>query len=308
VSAPPLGDHWGNFFTVENAAPKGPNAPDPVILQRIASPGYLETMGIKFISGRSLTEQDGLNGGSLAVVVNELLAREAWANQEAVGKRIRHRGENNPWMTVVGVVRDVKHYGLDRPMIPGVYLPYKQIPLSGMTVVVRSAAAPTGLIPSIRSILRGEDPELPMINVVTMAERLSRSMWVRRLYSWLIAIFACVAVTMAVGGIAGVFSYVVSRRSNELGIRVALGANRQDVLWLVLRQAVGLASLGIGLGLACALATTPLLRTLLFGVRPLEPVTFAGISVLLVGVALAACWFPARRAMAIEPMTALRHE
>ncbi|HTL58162.1 MAG TPA: ABC transporter permease [Candidatus Limnocylindrales bacterium] len=308
VSAPPLGGHWGNFFTVENAAHKAPNAPDPVILQRIAFPGYFETMEIKLLAGRGFTEQDGLNAGSLAVVVNEIFAREAWPNQDAVGKRLRHRGDNTPWLNVVGVVRDVKHYGLDRPMIPGVYLPYQEMPLAGMTVVVRGAVSPSGLVPSIRALLRQADPELPMINVVTMAERLSQSMWVRRLYSLLIAIFAGVALAMAIGGIAGVFSFVVSRRIHEMGIRVALGARRQDVLWLVLRQGLGLASLGIGLGLACALATTPLLRNLLFGVSPLEPGTFVGIAMLLTAVALVACWVPARRAMSVEPMTALRHE
>jgi len=255
-----------------------------------------------------LTEQDGRNAGSLAVVVNELFAQHAWPSQDAVGKRLRYRGDNTPWMTVVGVVRDVKHYGLDRPMIPGVYLPYAQMPLSGMTVVVRSSVTPSGMVPPIRALLRQADPELPMINAMTMAERLSQSMWVRRLYSWLIATFAGVALAMAIGGIAGVFSYVVSRRSHEMGIRVALGARKQDVLWLVMRQALALTSLGIALGLLCALATTPLLRNLLFGVRPIEPVTFTGICVMLTGVALAACWVPARRAMAVEPMAALRHQ
>jgi predicted permease len=308
VSAPPLGGHWGNFFTIENAAPKDPNSPDPVILQRIASPRYFETMGIKLLAGRGLTEQDGRGTGSLAVVVNELFAQQAWPNQDAIGKRVRHRGDNTPWMSVVGVVRDVKHYGLDRPMIPGVYIPYQQLPLSGMTVVVRTATAPSGLVPSIRAALREADPELPMIDVMTMTDRLSQSMWVRRLYSSLIATFAGVALAMAIGGIAGVFSYVVSRRTHEMGIRVALGAQRQDVLWLVLRQGLFLATSGITLGLLCAFATTPLLRNLLFGVSPLEPITFAGIAVLLAGVALVACWFPARRAMAVEPMSALRRE
>jgi predicted permease len=265
-------------------------------------------MGIRLLAGRGLTVQDGLNNGSLAAVVNELFAQQAWPNQEAIGKRIRYRGDNRPWMSVVGVVRDVKHYGLDRPMIPGVYLPYQQLPLSGMTVVVRSLVSPSGLVPSIRAVLRDADPELPMIDVVTMSERLSQSMWVRRLYSSLIAVFAAVALTMAIGGIAGVFSYVVSRRTHEMGIRLALGAGRQNILWLVLRQGLILAGLGISIGLACALATTPLLRNLLFGVSALEPITFLTIGVLLLVVALTACWFPARRAMGVEPMTALRHE
>jgi ABC-type antimicrobial peptide transport system permease subunit len=133
-------------------------------------------------------------------------------------------------------------------------------------------------------------------------------MWIRRLYSTLIAVFASVALAMAIGGIAGVFSYVVSRRTHEMGIRVALGAGRPNVLWLVLRQGLLLSALGIGIGLACALATTPLLRNLLFGVSALEPITFVTIGLLSLIVALTACWFPARRAMTVEPMTALRHE
>ncbi|MHB8524301.1 MAG: ABC transporter permease [Limisphaerales bacterium] len=187
VSAPPLGAHWGTFFEVENAAPKGPNDPDPVVLQRISLPGYLETMGIRLLKGRTFTDRDGLNEGSSAVIVNDLFVQQFWSNQEPLGKRIRPRGASAPWMTVVGVVRDVKHYGLDRPMIPGVYLPYAQRPVPQMTVVVRTSASPATIIPPIQSLLRQSDPELPMFSVTTLEERLTRSIWLRRLYSVLIS-------------------------------------------------------------------------------------------------------------------------
>ncbi|HYG34896.1 MAG TPA: FtsX-like permease family protein, partial [Clostridia bacterium] len=308
VSAPPLGSHWGGFFTIEGAPPKGPNEPDPVILQRFAFPGYFDTMGMKLLKGRGLNEQDGRNEGSLAVVVNELFAEQMWPSQDPIGKRIRYRGPNDPWITVVGVVQDVKHYGADRPMIPGVYLPYAQMPLQNMTLVVRSSVPPTSLVPTVRTVLRQADSELPMINVATMQERLTNSMWIRRLCSTIIGVFAGVAMIMAIGGIGGVFSYMVSRRTHELGIRLALGAQERDVLWLVLRQGMSLVVVGIGLGLIGALCTAPLLRSVLFGVSPVDPLTLLGISLLVTAVAMVACWLPARRAMTVEPMAALRSE
>ncbi|MBU6398674.1 MAG: ABC transporter permease [Verrucomicrobia bacterium] len=308
VSAPPLGEHWGTFFDIEHAAPRRPQDPDPVVLQRIAFPGYFETMGIRLLKGRTFTERDGLNEGALAVVVNELFVQQFWPNQEALGKRIRSRGSNRPWMTVVGVVHDVKHYGMDRPMIPGVYLPYAQMPLGQMSVVVRAAGPPATILPAVRALLRQTDPELPVFGVATLQERLTRSIWLRRLYSALIGILAGAALLMAMGGIFGVFSYVVGRRNRELAIRLALGASPKSVGWLVLRQGLRLVLTGVGIGLALALATTPLMRSLLFGVSSSDPLTFGAIAVLLGAVALLACWVPAWRATRIHPMEALRCE
>jgi predicted permease len=308
VSAPPLGGHWGNFFTLENAPPRGANEPDPVVLQRIAFPAYFETMGIPLLAGRSFTAQDGTSEGSRAVIVNETFARRFWPGQDPVGKRISHRYPNAPWMTVVGVARDVKHYGVDQPMIPGVYLPFAQNSLDQMAIVIRTSGAPTALAPTFRALVRESDPDLAVFGVASMEQQFVRSMWVRRLTLSLFAIFAGVALTMAVGGIYGVFSYVVGRRTQEIGVRLAMGAAPGAVLWLMLRHGLALAGVGVGLGLTGALAVAPFTRALLLDVSPADPLTLAGVALLLTGVALLACWVPARRAANIDPLAALRSE
>jgi putative ABC transport system permease protein len=308
VNVPPLSGHSGNFYTIEDAPPKGPNDPDPVVLQRIAFPGYFETMGISLITGRSFDKQDGLNKGSQAVIVNEIFAQRFWPNQNPIGRRISHRYPNAPWITVVGVARDVKHYGVDQLMIPGVYFPFAQDVQRVMSIVLRGSATPTALVPAIRALVRASDPDLAVFGVVTMEERLAQSLWVRRLTASLLGIFAGVALLMAVGGIYGVFSYVINRRTQEIGLRLALGGQPRDVLWLVARQGLALSSLGIGIGLVVALATTPFTRGLLFGVSPVDPLTFMAIALLLTLIALMACWMPARRAARVDPMVALRCE
>ena len=308
ITAPPLHGHWGNFFVAENAPPKGPNEPDPVVLQRIAFPGYFETMGIPVLAGRSFTDQDGINDGSRAVIVNETFARRSWPDQNPVGKRIRINHRDAPWMTVIGVARDVKHYGLDQPVIPGVYLPFAQDSQAHMSLVVRSSVAPTSLVPSIQALVRERDPELPVSGVVTMEERLRQSMWARRLAASLFGIFSGVALLMAAGGIYGVFSYAVSRRTQEIGVRRALGAQGGEILWLVIRQGFVLSAAGIGIGLCGALLATPITRHLLYGVSPFEPFTIAAVTLGLSLVAVLACWVPARRAMKVDPVEALRWE
>ena len=308
VSAPPLGGHWGNFFTIEGAPPQGPNEPDPVVLQRIALPGYFETMGISLVAGRSFTDQDGINDGSRAVVVNETFAKRFWPNQDPVGRRISHRYPKAPWMTVVGVARDIKHYGVDQPMIPGVYIPFAQDSQSQMSVVLRSSVAPTSLVSAIRALAQERDPDLAVFGVVTMEERLAQSMWVRRLTASLFGIFAGVALVMALGGVYGVFSYVVARRTQEIGVRLALGAQRQEVLWLMMRQGLVLATLGVGLGVIGAVIAAPVTRSLLYSISPLDPYTLGVVPLVLTAVALLACWVPARRASKVDPMVALRSE
>jgi hypothetical protein len=240
-------------------------------------------------------------------VVNEAFARRFWPQSDPIGQRIRHRYNDAPWMTVVGVAGDVKHYGLDRPMIPGVYLPYLQDPQNQMAIVIRSAS-PGDLVASVRVLLRESDPDLALANVMPMAERLSQSMWARRLSAWLFAIFSGVALVLAVGGIYGVFSFMVNRRRQELGVRLALGAQRPDLLWLVVRQGLRLTGIGAGIGLATALAVAPVTRHALFGVSPLDPATLCIITLCLVLVVMLACWLPARRAAHADPMLALRCE
>jgi len=308
VSAPPLGGHWGNFFTIAGAPPQGTNEPDPVVLQRIALPGYFETMGISLVAGRSFTDQDGINDGSRAVVVNETFAKRFWPNQDPVGRRISHRYPKAPWMTVVGVARDIKHYGVDQPMIPGVYIPFAQDSQSQMSVVLRSSVAPTSLVSAIRALAQERDADLAVFGVVTMEERLAQSMWVRRLTASLFGIFAGVALVMALGGVYGVFSYVVARRTQEIGVRLALGAQRQEVLWLMMRQGLVLATLGVGLGVIGAVIAAPVTRSLLYSISPLDPYTLGVVPLVLTAVALLACWVPARRASKVDPMVALRSE
>jgi predicted permease len=306
VTAPPLSGHCGNFFTVEGAPDRGPNDPDPVVLQRIAFPGYLETMGIPLVAGRSFTEQDGLTAGSRVVVVNETFAKRFWPGQDPVGRRIRHRGNNNPWMTVVGVAKDIKHYGADQPMIPGVYLPFVQDTQGALTMVVRTTPAPASLVPAIRALVRDSDPDLAVFGTATMEERLAQSLWVRRLTASLFGVFAGVALVMALGGIYGVFSYVVSQRTREIGVRLAMGAQPREVLWLVVRHGLGLTAIGLGLGMVGTLILAPVTRSLLFGVNPLHPATLGGVTLLLTAVAGLACGIPARRAAQVDPMVALR--
>jgi putative ABC transport system permease protein len=211
-------------------------------------------------------------------------------------------------MTVVGVVKDIKHYGMDRPMIPGVYIPYVQDKQRGMTVVVRTAAEPLDMVSTVRDLVRRSDPDLPIYEVRSMAGSLERSLWLRRLYSSLIGIFAAVALVMAVGGLYGVFSYVVGGRTREIGVRIALGAQQGRVLWMVLRQGLILTTIGVGLGLAGAAVAVDLMRSILVGVHASDLWTCAVIPVLLVAVAALACYVPARRAAKTEPMEALRCE
>jgi predicted permease len=308
VTAPPLGGHWGTFFTIENAPAKRPDEQDPVVLQRVAFPQYFETMGITMAAGRTFRDDDGRTEGARGVIVNETFARRFWPNQDPVGKRMRHRSEGAPWMTVVGVARDVRHYGLDRPMIPGVYLPYVQERRSGMALVIRTAAEPLGLVPAVREIVQRRDPDLPFSDVAAMSDRLHQSLWLRRLYSSLIGAFAGVALVMAVGGMYGVFSYVVGGRTREIGVRLALGAHGGSVLWLIARQGLLLAALGIGIGLAGTLVAVPLTRRLLLGVHGIDLLICALTPLVLIGVALLACYLPARRAARIDPMAALRYE
>jgi len=304
----PLGGHSGTFFTVENAPPRAKDEQNPVVLQRHVFPGYAETMGLTVLSGRFFSDQETRGAGVNAAVVNESFAKRNWPKEDAIGKRIRYPGTNSVWLTVVGMVKDEKHYGFDQPMRPGVFLPYHFSPSRQMTIAVRSLSEPMALLPAIRSMIQKRDPDLPIFQVRTMAERVKSSLWLRRSYSWLFGFFAAVALTMALAGVYGVISYTVSQRTNEIGIRMALGAQRMDVLRLVLRHGLILAGAGTALGLAGAFGLAQVTRTLLFGVSPTDPLTLITVPLLLGGVTLLACLLPARRATRVDPMVALRYE
>jgi len=309
VDATPLGGHRGIFFDIENAPARKADEQDPIVLQRVAFPGYFEAMGIQCLAGRSFNEQDGINEGSLAVMVNQTFARRFWPNDNPVGKRIRRRhGDQTPWMTVVGLTRDTKHYGLESPMIPGVFVPYAQVRREHMTLVVHTESDPLALISSIRQIVRRSDSHLPIYSIQTMEDKLHMSLQLRRLYSSLIGVFAGVALVMAMGGLYGVFSYVTNGRVREMGVRIAIGARPQAVLWLILRQALRLIAVGIVAGLIGAAVVVTLMRSLLLGIHIADVMILIAVPVVLVVTALLACWVPARRAARVNPMEALRCE
>lgn len=307
VTPPPLEGHWGTLFEAEGAPPKAPGSPDPVVLRRVVYPGYLETLGVRLLAGRDFTQNDGPDSIRV-VVVNDLLAQLFWPGQDAVGKRIRYAGANGPWIEVVGVVEDVKHYGLDKPMRPGVYLPASQDPQASMAMVVRTSVEPNSLLPSVRDAVKGMNSDLAVHGTAAMTDRLRESLWVPRFFCWSVGVFSAVALLLSVGGIYGVVSFVVVQRTSEIGIRVALGAQRGDVLRLVLGQGLKQVTAGLGCGVAGALVLAHLLSRLLFGLQPADALTFTAVPILLAGAALAAGWVPARRALRIDPVQALRSE
>lgn len=302
----PLAGHWGMGLQVENAPPRDPDEPTPIILNRVASPGYFQAMGVTLQSGRLFTETDGREEGNWVVIVNETAVRRFFApDQDPIGARARYSDES-PWMTVVGVTRDVKHYGLEAEMRPGVYIPLAQYPMDSPIFVVRTSLDPTSLVAPARRALQELDPNLPIYDVQTMSDRMAASQWVRRAASWLLAVFSGLALMLAVGGIYGVISYGVNQRRFELSIRMALGAEGGQVLGLVMRQGMVLVGIGTVIGLVGAYAAARGLSALFFGVAALDPVVYGGVTALLVGVAVVANLVPAHRASKTEPVQSLR--
>ena len=275
----------------------------------VITPNYFVAMGIPILKGRDFDETDTRDAPKVTII-DERLAREYWPNDDPLGKRIRFGPpeDNEPWHTIVGVVGEVRHERLDAATEKSVYLPHPQIPIGSMSLAIRTDGRPANLIAAVRSQVRELDPDQPVTRVMPMTEVVSRSVWQLRLYAALFGVFAAVALILATVGIYGVMSYAVTQRTREIGLRMALGARRQDVLKLVVGQGIILASIGVGAGLAAAVALTRLMSSLLFGITATDPITFAAVSVLLTGVALGACLVPARRAMKVDPMEALRYE
>jgi predicted permease len=308
ASAPPLGIHWGALWEAEGNPPAGPNDKNPVVLQVVATPSYFDAIGMTFLAGRPFRQDEADPGAIRSVVVNETFAKFYWPGKSPIGKRARHWGGKDNWVEVVGVTRDEKHYGLDQEMKPGVFIPLHGVPRSSMNIVLRGSIEPQMLIGPAREILRQMDPELPMFDIRTMAERLDRSLWARRAYSWLFGAFALVALVLAAAGIYGVISYAVSQRTQEIGIRMALGAQPRQVLGEVLASGMLLVSAGVAIGLAGALAVVRLLQTLLFGVSSRDTVVYAAVVLGVALVGLVANFVPARRAASVDPLRALRFE
>jgi putative ABC transport system permease protein len=309
ISCAPISNcHWGVFYYADGAPPRGPGDPNPIILNRLAAPGYFPAMGLRLTRGRFFTDQDGREGEGQpsTIIVNETFVKTLWPDgRDPIGQRV-HQGEKAPRLTVVGVVADVKHYGLEREARPGVYLPLPRFPMSTMSFAVKTAADPASLIPTARAIVREMDPELPIYSARTMADRMALSLTLRAAYSWMLAVFAAVALLLALGGSYGVTSYLVSQRTRELGIRVALGAQRRDISRTVLKGSVAIIATGVALGVGGAIGAGRFLSSLLFGVAPYDALILTIAVVALFTTGLLANWLPARRAARVDPMISLR--
>jgi putative ABC transport system permease protein len=271
------------------------------------SPDYFKTMGIQLLHGRTFSATDRADG-SQVVIVNAALARKLWGETNAVGQRIGLANDNMREREVVGVVDSVKHKGLDAQVEPEVYVPYEQNQWSFMTLIVRNHTNAHSLASAMREQLWALDPDLPANSIVTLEHLIQRSLAPMRFRALLVGLFGIVAVVLAGVGLYALVSYTTSRRIQEFGIRMALGAESNQVLRMVLIQGFKLSIGGIAIGMVSAWLLTRIIRSLLFGISPMDPVVFISVALLLAGIALLACVIPARRAAKIDPMEALRYE
>jgi putative ABC transport system permease protein len=305
---PPNRQNWSDGFTIEGEPPPtdGTVRGAEVIA---TTPDFFRAAGIPIIEGRDFTASDR-DEAPRAVIVNQAVARQFFANQSPIGKRLVTGSPraDNPFMEIVGVVGDVKYHGLTEEAPKTLYLPYQQNQWRAGYLVIRSAAAePLSLVSALRREVQALDRGLPLADVNSMQRLFDESTSDARLRAGAMSTFTVVAVVLAALGIFAVIAQTVGQRTQEFGIRMALGAQRSDVSRLVLRDGMKLAGLGIAIGLSGAFLMTPLMRTLLFEVTPTDPLTFTAITLLLLAVALLACWVPARRATEVDPIKALRH-
>ena len=317
TSSPPLGGQWGGVFEAEDGRTYNPNGDNPTVAQIAVTPGYLRAIGMSVLQGRVLGQQDGEPNPRPVAMVNETFAKHFWNGERPVGRHIRRIGARD-WLEVVGVLRDEKHYGLDHDTLPSVYLPYPTAMLTAlrgderafqeMSIILRTSGDPTWFIDPARETVRQLDSDVPMYGVQTMMQKLDQSLWTRRAYSWLFGAFALVAVLLSAAGIYGTVSYRVGQRTKEIGVRMALGADRNQVVGEMLLAGMRIVSIGLVVGLAGALATARILQSLLFDIDSRDPKTYATVVLGLTGIALLATFVPARRAAKVDPMVALRYE
>ena len=293
------------FVTFEGKSAKS-DAPSLVERSRV-TPEYFQLVGIPLLRGRLFNKFDTDTAPQVAVV-NESFARTYWPNEDAIGKRFKSTRPDSPWITVVGVIANARTQSLAQTDAPQLYLDVYQIPAKHLAIFLRGRVDAATIPDQVRKQLQSVDPTLPVFGAQALTQSVSDSLSQRRFSMEMIASFAATALLLAALGIYGVISYMVTERTQEIGIRLALGASRSNILRIVLRQGLGLAVVGAAGGLVCALIVSHLMASLLYGIRPTDPLTFAGVAFLFLGVALLACYLPARRAMKVDPMVALRNE
>jgi len=311
---PLAGDVWG--FNVEVEGHPMPVRREINAVYRVAGPNYFATMRIPLLSGREFNDHDHA-AAPLAAIVNETFAKQQWPHESAIGKRIAfgdvRRGTK--WMTIIGVSKDAKQNGWIEPAGNEVYIPLWQSSthldstrpfLAYISIVARTNVDATSLTHAVRNTIWSIDASLPVSHIETLEEAIGESTWQWRLNLLLIGIFAAVAVTLAVIGIYGVMAYEVAQRTHEIGIRMALGAGRPSILRLIFGQSLRVVVVGVVIGIAGALGLARLMTSLLYGVKPLDPITFAAVAILVLTVAALASLIPARRATAVDPVIALR--
>jgi putative ABC transport system permease protein len=295
-------------FTIEGVPDPPPEERTEYPIETV-SPGYFETVGMTIVRGRGFTEADHADA-PLAVVINETFARTGWPDQDPIGRRLRPGSAqaDRPWMTVVGVIGDAHRNEVTRAIRPEVYTSALQGPPRTQTLLVRTAGEPTAIVPAVRRELQAIDPQLPIFGVTTLEQELAQTLNQPRFQAILFAGFAAIALLLATVGIYGVTSHAVGQRTQEVGIRMAMGAARRDVLRLIFVQHLRPALIGLAIGVVGAVLLSRFLRSLLFGVSATDPATFVIVAGVLLSVAAVACWVPARRATRVDPLVALRTE
>jgi len=311
ISVAPLASQGPRYIFYTEGKPLPTASESPIASYRVAAPNYFETMGIPLIAGRTFTDAD-IQSSLQVVIVNKELANQMWPDQNPIGKRmtvgVPLSLNDVRYQTVVGVVGDVKHTSLSGDTGMQMYQPFYQAPGLGMTLVLRGKLDPTNLLDSVRNTVREIDPTLPLANVKTMDTIIYENVAPFRFNMFLLTLFAGVALVLTIIGVYGVMNYNVTQRTQEIGIRMALGAEPGEVRAMILKKGLILSLIGLAIGLVGSFAATWAMSSLLFGVSTTDPATFAGVAVILTVVALIACYIPARRATLVDPVVALRNE
>jgi len=296
----------GQFlFTVDG---RNIQSDEPAVVERSSvTPEYFHLLKIPLLRGRLFDESDNDKAPQVAVI-NEAFARTYLPNQNSIGKRFRKARADSPWITVIGLIANARTESLAEAGVPKIYLDLYQTGGKRLAIFLRGNLDAAAIPGEVREQVQSVDPRLPVFGAQKLNETVSASLAERRFSMEIVALFALTALLLAGLGIYGVISYLVSERTHEIGIRIALGAERKSILRMILRQGLELAITGAGVGLVGALIVSHLMGRLLYGVRPTDPITFASVGLLLVGVALLACFIPALRALRVDPLVALKHE